>query len=487
MPDIQIPQIDLRVVLQLLIVCAWAVGLLVVDLFVPAGRKRITGYLAILGTLVAAFAGIPLWGSSGSTFNGTIALDTFGLALNWIFLLTSALAIVIALDYLPRQGIERGEFYVLVLFATAGMMLLGQGSDLIVLFLGLELLSITLYVLAGFAYPRLSSEEAAMKYLLTGAFATGFLVFGIALVYGATGSTVLAEISAALQRQPLAAENYAYLLAGTALVVVGFGYKVSLVPFHMWTPDVYQGAPTPVTAFMSVGSKAAAFAGLLRFLLTAVETQRDIWAPGVGALAAATLIVGNIAALTQRNVKRMLAYSSVGQAGYILLGVLAGSANGVQATLFYLLAYALTNLAAFAVLVALEQRGEEAWDMADLAGLWGRRPLLAVPMALAMFSLAGVPPTAGFWAKWYVFLAAWQVGLEPLVLVGVVVSAIGAFYYLRVVAQMFMSAPARPVTTTTDRALAVGVGLAAAAILLLGVVPSPVIDLVQRSVLAAAP
>ena len=484
MPDIQIPPVDLRVILQIAIVFAWGTALLVVDLFVA--NKRVTGYLALAGTMVAAAAGVPLWGSDITTFSGTIALDAFGLALNWIFLLVTALSILISIAYLPRHGIERGEYYVLLLFATGGMMLLGQGTDLIVLFLGLELLSISLYVLVGFAVPRLASEEAAMKYLLTGAFATGFLVFGIALIYGASGATNLAAINEFLSRQTLVGENYAYLLAGTALVVVGFGYKMSLVPFHMWTPDVYQGAPTPVTAFMSVGSKAAAIAALMRFLLTAVETQGAVWVPALGALTAATLIVGNVAAVAQRNVKRMLAFSSVGQAGYILLGVLAASATGIEATLFYLLAYALTNLAAFAVLIALEQRGEEAWDMADLAGLWRRRPLLAVALALAMFSLAGVPPTVGFWAKLYVFVAAWQAGLGVLTLVGVVVSAIGAFYYLRIVAQMFMREPAREAAPSSDRNLAVGVGIAAAAILLLGLIPTPVVELVQRSVIALA-
>jgi NADH-quinone oxidoreductase subunit N len=487
MPEIQIPPIDLSVVSQLAIVFGWAVALLLIDLFLPRGSKNLTAYLALLGVAVAAAAGIPLWGTSATTFSGKIALDSFALTLNWIFLAIAALTILISPDYLRRHGIERGEYYVLILLATGGMMLLGQGTDLIVLFLGLELLSITLYVLAGFAYARLSSEEAAMKYLLIGAFATGFLVFGIALVYGAVGQTSLAAIDEFLRRETLVAENYAYLLAGTALVVIGLGYKISIVPFHMWTPDVYQGAPTPVTAFMSVGSKAAAFGGLARFLLTAVDTQAAVWVPAVGALAAATMIVGNVAALSQRNVKRMLAYSSIGQAGYILLGILARNEAGMQGLLFYLLAYALTNLAAFAVLIALEQRGEEAWDMGNLAGLWGRRPLLAVAMALAMFSLAGVPPTAGFWAKVYVFTAAWQAGLGILALVGVVVSAIGAYYYLRIIAQMFMSEPTREIVASRDRVLAVGTGLAAALILLLGIVPAPVMDVVQRSMIALAP
>jgi NADH-quinone oxidoreductase subunit N len=489
MPDqISPPAIDYAVILQLLIVFGWATVLLLVDLFVPRDRSRITGYLALLGVVVAAAVGVPLWGSSSITFNDMLALDNYSLALNWIFLLTAAITIVISLGYLGRQGIERAEYYSLILFATGGMMLLAQGTDLIVLFLGLELLSITLYVLAGFAYPRISSEEAAMKYLLIGAFGAGFLVFGIALLYGATGQSSLGAIGAALG-QGLAGEDAILALAGAALVIVGFGYKISMAPFHMWTPDVYEGSPTPVAAFMSVGSKAAGFAALTRFLVTAFGPQYETWSVVLAVLAAITMIVGNISALVQSNVKRMLAYSSIGHAGYLLMGVLAAgspaaSALGVQGLLFYLLAYALTNLGAFAVLIALERRGEAAWDMADLAGLYSRRPFLALAMALCMFSLAGVPPTAGFWGKFYVFTAAWQAGLQWLAVVAVITSAIAAFFYLRIVVQMFMRDTVREIRPIADGALAFGIGLAALGIILFGIIPTPVIDLVQQSVLA---
>lgn len=489
MPEIQIPPIDLGVSLQLLIVFGWAMALLLIDLFVPVGNKRVTGYLALLGVAVAAGAGIPLWDSNGSTFNNMLALDNFALTLNWIFLLSTAITILISLDYLERQGIERGEYYSLLLFATGGMMLLAQGTDLIVLFLGLELLSITLYVLAGFAYPRLTSEEAAMKYLLIGAFAAGFLVFGIALLYGATGTSNLAKIGTTLSGAGLAADDVAFLLAGAALVIIGFGYKISMAPFHMWTPDVYEGSPTPVAAFMSVGSKAAGFAALARLLLQALGSQHATWVLILAILAAITMLVGNISAVAQTNVKRMLAYSSVGHAGYILMGVLAAgtpaAANrGVESFLFYLVAYSLTNLGAFAVLIALEQRGEAAWDLSDFAGLWNRQPFLAVAMALCMFSLAGVPPTAGFWGKFYVFTAAWQSDLQWLAIVGVITSAIAAFFYLRIVVQMFMRDPAREAQPSRDRGLAIGIGLAALGVILLGIIPTPVIDLVQQSVLA---
>lgn len=485
MPALQIPPVDLLVILQILIVTAWGIALLLIDLFIPLDRKRVTGYLAIAGLVVAGLAGIPIWNTTGVTFSNMITSDWFSLALNTIFVIVGVLSIILALDYLPRHAIENGEFYVLILFATVGMMLLGQGTDLIVLFLGLELLSITLYILVGFAYPRLSSEEAAMKYLLTGAFATGFIVFGIALVFGATGTSNLFTIAEVLSRQTLLAEDRTILLVGAGMILVGFGYKISLAPFHMWTPDVYEGAPTPVTAFMSVGSKAAAFAALTRFLLTALETQREVWAPVLGGFAALTIIVGTVTALSQRNVKRLLAYSSIAQAGFILLGVLGTPETGPQSLLFYLLAYAFSNLCAFGVLIALEQRGEAAWDLADLAGLWERHRGLAIAMAIGMLSLAGVPPTAGFFAKFYVLMSAWQGGMVVPALIGVVASAVSAFFYLRVATQLFMGEPTRAVQATPDRVLHVGIGVAAVAIVLLGILPTPWLQVVQSSVLAA--
>lgn len=434
MTEIIIPTIDWRVATQLSIIFGWASVLLVIALFVPRSRTRIVGYLAIAGAMVAAAAGIPLWGVNAETFSSMLRLDAYSLTLNWLFLAAAAITIVLSLDYLPRQGIERSEYYVLVLFATGGMMLLAQGADLIILFLGLELLSIVLYVLTGFAYPRNASEEAGMKYLLIGAFAGGFVVFGIALLYGATGSMNLRIIGETLAQQVLTLEERTYLLAGAALVVVGFGYKVAMAPFHMWARMFYEGAPTPIAGLLSVGSKAAGFAALLRFLVEALAGEWQIWVPVLAALAIATLAVGNIGALTQHNVKRMLAYSSIGHAGYILFGVIAAGApggiagqRGVEGVLLYLIAYTFTNLGAFGVLIALEHCGEAAWDMGDLAGLWNRRPWLAIAMAVCMLSLAGVPPTGGFWGKFYVFTAAWLAGMGWITVIGVVIAAIAAF------------------------------------------------------------
>lgn len=485
MTELQIPAVDFSVVLQLLIVAGWGAALLLIDLFIPIGQKRLTAYLAVAGLIASAVVGALSWNTGRSTFGGMITLDNYAITLNWIYAIIGVIAIVIAVEYLPRHGIERGEYYPLILFAITGMMLLGQGTDLIVLFLGLEMLSLCLYILVGFAYPRLSSEEAAMKYLLIGAFAAGFLVFGIALLYGATGSSSLAEINAALvTNQGMQAESRTFLLAGAALIIVGFGYKISMAPFHMWTPDVYEGAPTPVTAFMSVGAKVAGFAALTRFLLLALPSEQAIWVPIVGALAVVTMLVGNISAVAQTNVKRMLAYSSIGQAGYMLLGTLAGSDRGIEALLFYMLSYALTNLGAFAVLIALEQKGEAAWDLADLAGLWTRRPWLAAAMAICMLSLAGVPLTAGFFAKLYVFSAAWEAGQGTLAIVGIVTSVIAAFFYLRIISQMFMREPSREAVVSAGPELNLGLVMAVVGVIVFGLLPTPVIELVQQSVLA---
>jgi NADH-quinone oxidoreductase subunit N len=336
-----------------------------------------------------------------------------------------------------------------------------------------------------------------MKYLLLGAFAAGFFVYGLALIYGQTGTAQLfsyspgAESIASYLAGQASAGNL-LLYVGCGMVMVAFGFKIALVPFHMWTPDVYEGSPTPVAAFMSVGTKGAGVAALLRIMVVAFPAIRDVWMPILAVLAALTMIVGNIGAIAQLNVKRMLAYSSIGHAGYITLGILAGNERGVQGVLFYLLAYALTNLGAFAVLIALEQKGESAWSLNDFAGLWNRQSdhggsrLLAIAMAIFMLSLAGVPPTVGFVAKFYVFAAAWEGGLALLALIGVLTSAISAFFYLRVIVRMFMQEPVREIQPVGDRGVAISLGVVAAATLLLGLIPTPVVELVSSSLLAVA-
>jgi NADH-quinone oxidoreductase subunit N len=466
---ITLPVIDWTIVAQLLVVFGGATVLLLLDLAIPAGRKQVTAYLALLVVLGAAAVGVMHAGVSGATFGGTLRLDPFRTAVGLVCLAAAALSILLAVTFLGRHQIERGEFAVLVLFGVGGMLLLVQAADLVVMFLGLALLSITLYVLAGFALPEPRSEEAALKYLLTGAFATGFLVFGIALIYGATGSTTLATIAAA--GPGLTGEYRLYAAAGLLLLVVGLGYKASLVPFHMWTPDVYDGAPTPVAAFMSVASKAAVLAALTHVLLVGFGELRALWAPILAVVAAATLLVGNIGALVQQNVKRMLAYSSIGQAGFLLFGPIAASDRGIDALVFYLASYTVANLAAFAVLIALEARGETEWSMARLSGLWQRSPGLTLVLALALLSLAGVPPTAGFIAKFAMLDAVWQAGYPALVVLGVVTSAIAAAYYLRVLLRAASPAETDAPPMFGDWPLRLGMALAALAIVVLGLAP----------------
>ncbi len=490
-PEIVIPAIDLSVIAPMLTIFAWATVLLMVDLFMPGKDRKLTGYLALAGLAVTALVTLavqPAPGTSRTSFSDMVVLDSFGTTLTLLLLLIAAFSIAISVNYLSYHNIEMGEYYPLVLFATGAMILLGQSTNLILVFLGIELLSITLYVLTAFFYPRYTSEEAGLKYLLLGAFAAGFLIYGIALIYGGAGTLDLFEIGAFLNTSLAVGEPFPpgalLVLIGGALVLIGFCFKISLVPFHMWTPDVYEGSPTPVAAFMSVGTKGAAFAALLRILIVALLPFKVYWLPVLGVLATLTMLFGNIAALMQPNLKRMLAYSSVGHAGYITVGMMTAGTHGTESFLFYLLAYALANMGAFAVLITLERRGEMAWSVDDFAGLWKRYPLLAIAMATFMLSLAGVPPTAGFFGKFFVFAAAWEDGLIFLVFMGVLSSAIAAFFYLRVIIRMFMDEPVREVTPIFNRGLTITIGIAVVGTIVFGLLPTPLVSLVQNSVIA---
>jgi NADH-quinone oxidoreductase subunit N len=476
--------LDLITVLPALILCGWACLLLLVDLFIPAGQKKWTGVLALVG-LAASAAGMLPWLSHDNQagFGGMVRIDALAMLVGLVFLVAAALTVLLALGYLPRHGLERGEFYVLLLLSTSGMVLITQAADLIIVFLALELLSIPLYVLAGLARPRPASEEAALKYFLLGAFATGFLVYGTAMCYGGTGATNFIQMTAAVKG---GSASLSLLLVGAALILVGLGFKVAVVPFQMWTPDVYEGAPSVVTAFMSVGAKAAGFAALLRIFLTAFPALAAQWTVLAAIVAALTMVLGNFAAVMQTNLKRLLAYSSIAHAGYILAGVVAAGASPspAQATLstgsviFYLIAYAVTNLGAWAVVTAVERTEGAGLKLDDYAGLGRRRPALALAMALFMFSLTGLPPTVGFVAKFYVFRVAIDTGYLWLALVGVLTSLVSAFYYLRVVAVMYMRDGEGEVFSPA--ALNVVVGLTALATLVLGIVPAPLMTLLPR-------
>ncbi len=483
---------DFNTILPLLVLCAWASALLLVDLWIPKQRKVFTALLSVAGLAVTmAVLGAVTFSVQGNpilAFGGMVTFDGFAVFLNLILLFTGAVAIALALDYLKRANIERGEFYPLLLFSIAGMMLMAVASDLIVVFLALELLSIPLYVLSGFARPRLDSEESALKYFLLGAFASGFFVYGIALTYGATQTTGLAQIWGALAAKGDLLARDPLLLAGAALLLVGLGFKVAAVPFHMWTPDVYEGAPTIVTAFMSVGAKVGGFAALLRVFFTAFGAPAVVaaWAPAIALIAALTMILGNVAAIAQSSIKRMLAYSSIAHAGYILMAVVAGGQGSLaefaaSAAIFYLLGYAIMNFGAWAVVMAIEKDGQPA-TIEDFAGLGSTRTGLALAMALFMLSLTGLPPTVGFIGKLYVFRAALDAGYVWLAVVGVVTSLISAFYYLRVVMVMWMK-PGEGAAAPSFM-LNLVVGVAALATFVLGLLPGPLMAAAEQALLA---
>ncbi|MGD8813841.1 MAG: NADH-quinone oxidoreductase subunit N [Anaerolineales bacterium] len=464
---------DFLAILPVMIVAGWTMVLLLVDLFIPKARKGITALLSAIGLLIAMVVVILRFDVEYIAFGGMIIADGYASFLHLVFLLSGLIGIALAYDYIRRQGIERGEYYTLLPFTVSGMMLMAQAGDLIVVFLALELLSLPLYVLAGFAGPRAESEEAAMKYFLLGAFASGFVVYGIALTYGATQTTNMDAILTALQAGQA---DSTLLLIGAGLILVGLGFKVAAVPFHMWTPDVYQGAPSAVTAFMAVGAKAGGFAGLLRVFLAAFPGLAADWVPVVVWIAAITMTWGNIAAIAQTNIKRMLAYSSIAHAGYILMALPAAAKAGmapeaISGALFYLMAYAITNLGAWAVVLALEKEEGKGLEIEDYAGLGARRPLLAITMMIFMLSLTGIPPTVGFVGKFYVFRAVIASDLIGLALVGVITSLISAFYYLRVIVMMYMR-PGEP-ESRSEVWLNFSVGVAALATLVLGILPGP--------------
>ena len=490
MPDLVAPPADIGALAPFLIVATGAIILLLLDLWVPPERRNILGYFAVGTTLVAIGACVPLWDQGRTAFAQMVVVDNFGLFAIIIALAATALSVLLAIDYIERHEMNYGEYYPLLLFTASGMLLMVMANDLIMIFIGLEVLSIGLYILAGFARGNQRSEEAAIKYFLLGSFSLGFLVYGASLVYGMTGSTNFTAIGTALgdpelQRNPI-------LLAGLAMILVGFAFKLALAPFHAWTPDVYSGAPTSVTAFMSVGTKVATFAALLRMILIAMPQLRIDWAPTLWALAVVTMIVGNLAAVTQRNIKRMLAYSSIGQAGYILVAVVAAERptvtdEAVTSILFYLLAYTFMNLGAFAVVIALSQGARERLDLeTDYAGLARRHPILAGTLALFMLSLGGIPPTAGFIGKLLVFRTAVDAGYWPLALVGVLTSVVALGFYLRVIILMYTREPDEYADTVPTRVPVPLVAVLAICVLLtlqLGILPALSLGFAEKAFL----
>ena len=446
-----------------LILAAIALLVLLVDLLLPqpgkgqtsTGNFLVLPVLCLLGLAGAIVATIILFtlGDHQPAFNQMIASGQGTLYAYIIILSASFLGILLSPAYLKRLNlVHQGEYYALMLLATVGMMIMAAAISFLTVFLGLEMLSLALYILCGFVARRGSSQESGMKYFLLSSFASAFLLYGIALIYGATGNTSFEGISSFLvQRVALTSRlpllpfpSHTLLLIGMGLLVVGFAFKVSAVPFQAWTPDVYDGAPAPVTAFMSVGTKAAALIAFARVFDVVLPAIKSDWEPVVLAIAILTLVGGNVLALVQSKVKRLLAYSSIAHAGYLLIGVVAGGVIGLSAILFYLLCYTFMNLGAFGVVSVLERVDNSGSDLTDIRGLWYRQPLLAGFLAFFMLALAGFPPMAGFAAKYYIFYAALQSGHPELLIIGVLASVLGMYYYLRVIAAMFMEREAVP-------------------------------------------
>jgi NADH-quinone oxidoreductase subunit N len=479
MTAIPAPPILLGPLLPLLIVVGTGMLVLLLDLLPPHDTKAHLATVALAGLVAALLTTLLRWGREGRVFNDMLVLDRYALFFHVVICYAAALVVLLSLDYLARNGAESGEYYALVLFSATGMILLAAAGDLIVVFLALELMSLSLYVLAGLFKRREAAGEASMKYFLLGVFASAFLLYGIALLYGATGSTRLDRLAAAAAARP----HDPLFLVGLGLLLVGFGFKISAVPFHMWAPDVYEGAPTSVTTFIATGSKAAMFAALIRLVISALHAIQPDWTVLLWALAAASMTLGNAVAIVQSNLKRMLAYSSIAHVGYMLVGLVAGGAAGAGAVLYYLLAYTFTSVGTFGVITLCERAGEEAVEVRDYAGLGRRHPVLAATLGLFLLSLVGIPPLAGFVGKFYLFGSAVRSGFLGLAVVAVLNSAAAAYYYLRVIVYMYMREPDGPAADYAP-SFAGGLALAIAlvGIVLLGVVPAPFIDLAQSAV-----
>jgi NADH-quinone oxidoreductase subunit N len=456
--------------------CILALVLIVVDLLLPQGRKSVLGYLALIGLVFPAFFVMALTGRQEVSFSGALVVDPLAIFFKMLFLIATALVVLASYEYVKRLPIPQGEYYALILFATAGMMLMASSRELIAIYISLELTSISLYILACSVRNDLKSSEAGLKYLLLGALSSAALLYGMALTYGITGSTILNDIASSLASrgiQPVA-------ILGLAFIAVGFGFKISSVPFHMWAPDVYEGAPTPITAFLSVASKAAGFVVVLRVFATAFGPAENVWLPLFMVLSAITMTLGNVVALRQDNIKRMLAYSSIAHAGYILMGLAAATTESASGMMLYLFAYALTNLGAFIAVIGFSTYAGSD-NIQDYSGLSRRAPLISLALAICLLSLAGIPPMAGFISKVYLFAKVFDAasnnpGLYYLVLLGLLNSAVSVYYYVRVVKAMYFGDATVQESLPTTFGLRMALSAAVAGVLVLGIFPTPVIQ-----------
>ena len=443
--------------------------------------KRGLAWLTILGSLVAFIVSVNMLTDGGlvptTEFSGMLRIDQYSVFFNLIFFVSLILVSLISISYLGSQDPRQGQYYLLMLLSTLGMMLMAGANDLVMVFLGLELMSLPLYVLAGYFRTNSYSSEAGMKYLLLGAFSSCFFLYGIALIYGGTGTTELTKIASSQLT------NNMLVVVGMFLLIVGFGFKVGLVPFHQWAPDVYDGAPTSVTAFIAAGPKAAGFSAFFRVFIESFGSLEDEWILAITILAALTMTFGNLAAIAQRNIKRMLAYSSIAHAGYVLVALAAASQDGTSSAMLYLLVYCVMNVGAFGAIILTKTDDGDTFEIADYAGLGFQKPVLAIFMSVMMFSLAGFPPTAGFIGKFYVFRSAVESGRIWLVVIAAINTAISAYYYLRVVVTMYMKERRVELKVLPYSGyLVIALILATAGVLLIGILPSQIVIPVQEAI-----
>jgi len=466
---------DLTPMMPELVMTALALAVLLLDLVIK--KKEVLALISMAGV---AFASLTLFGPPAVTFGTMYIADGYSTFFKIIFFINVILTVLISIKYIAIERVNYGEYYSLILFSTIGMMIMASAGDLIVLYLGLELMALSTYVLAGFIRHDIKSNEAALKYFLLGAFSSGFLLYGISLIYGLTGTTDLKAIAAFISERGLT-DNFSLLLS-VIFFIVAFGFKIAAAPFHMWAPDVYEGAPTSITAFMSVGPKAAGFAVLGRVFMVAFVSVKVDWAMILIPLAILTMAIGNIVALSQTNIKRMLAYSSIAHAGYALLGIITANNDGLASMMNYLMIYAFMNIGAFAVIIMLRSEGFKGDNISDYEGLSKTHPLAALLMLIFMFSLTGIPPTAGFIGKLYIFMSAINAGYTWLVVVAVVFSAISAYFYLRIIMYMYMREPKTTVTLTTSFSNGVALVVTAVAVLVIGIMPAQLLEFAKAAI-----
>jgi NADH-quinone oxidoreductase subunit N len=478
MPDFFQRQ-DIGAIVPELELAVFGMFLLIFDLMVQ--KKRRLGYVALVGIAVSGYFLYRLWSVQVTAYGGALVLDPFALFFKVIFLLAAAFAIAISLKYLDIERENHGEYYALILFATMGMMFMAGAVDLVTLYIGLETMAISTYVLVGFLRSNQRSNEASMKYFLLGAFSSGILLYGMSLLYGISGSTRFDDIAEALSRR-LNSGNDPIALMAMITLASGMFFKVAAVPFHQWTPDAYEGAPSSVTAYMSVAVKAASFAMMVRIFMIAIYPLRPQWLTIMAAVSILTMTIGNIAAITQSNVKRLLAYSSISHAGYILIGFIAGNQTGLTAVGLYLLIYTFTNIGTWAVIVALRRKDVIGEHIDDMAGLYFKHPAAAVLMLIFLLSLAGIPPTAGFIAKYYLFAAAIETGHNVLAVIAVLNAAISLYFYFRIVVSMFMRDATEKTGLTFAPGLTMVLGVAVVVTMLIGIYPDPFIALARQAV-----